>query len=59
VLEIAGLTLRMELDEGLGDLGDFGADLWRDTFAEVFDLVYIGAVPEELGPLSKNATPGS
>jgi hypothetical protein len=45
VLEIAGLTLGMDLDEGLGDLGDFGADLSRDTFAEVFDLVRIGTAP--------------
>jgi hypothetical protein len=49
----------MDLDKALGDLGDFGADLSRDTFAEVFDLVRIGAAPEELGPPSKKATPGS
>jgi hypothetical protein len=36
VLGIAVLTLGMVLDEGLGDLGDFGADLWRDAFEEVF-----------------------
>ena len=51
MLGIAGLTLGIELDEGLGDLGDFGADLWRDTFAEVLDLDRIGAAPEELAAL--------
>jgi hypothetical protein len=49
----------MDLDEGLGDLGDFGANLSRDTFAEVFDLVRIGAAPEELGQPSASATPDS
>jgi hypothetical protein len=39
----------MDLDERLGDLGDFGANLSCDTFAEVFDLVRIGAAPDELG----------
>ena len=53
MLGIAGLTLGIELDEGLGDLGDFGADLWRDTFAEVLDLDRIGAAPEELGSSSR------
>jgi hypothetical protein len=49
----------MDLDEGLGDLGDFGANLSRDTFAEVFDLVRIGAAPEELGQPFASATPDS
>ena len=59
MLGIAGLTLGMDLDEGLGDLGDIGADLWRDTFAEVFDLVRIEAAPEELGQPFASATPDS
>jgi hypothetical protein len=49
----------MGLDEGLGDLGDFEADLSRDAFEEVFDLVRIEAAPEEMGQPSASATPGS
>lgn len=59
MLGIAGLTLGMGLDEGLGDLGDFEADLSRDAFEEVFDLVRIEAAPEEMGQPSASATPGS
>jgi hypothetical protein len=59
VLGIAGLTFGMDLDEGLGDLGDFRADHSRDTFAEVFDLVRIGAAPEEMGQPFASATPDS
>jgi hypothetical protein len=46
----------MGLDEGLGDLGDFGADLSRDTFAEIFDLVRIGARRMSWGQPSASAT---
>ncbi len=38
----------MELDEGLGDLGYFGADHSRDALAGVYDLVHIEAAPEEM-----------
>ena len=58
MLGIAGLTLGMELDEGLGDLGDFGADLSRDTFAKVFDLVRIAAPPDELGTVLRERYTG-
>jgi hypothetical protein len=49
----------MKHDEGLDDLGGFGADLSRDAFEEVFDLVRIEAAPEEIGQPSAKATPGS
>lgn len=59
MLGIAGLTLGMGLYEGLGDIKDVGADLSRDAFEEVFDLVRIEAAPEEIGQPSASATPVS
>jgi hypothetical protein len=49
----------MGLYEGLGDIKDVGADLSRDAFEEVFDLVRIEAAPEEIGQPSASATPVS
>src|SRR5215204_436068 len=43
---IAGLSLWVEFDEGLGDFGDFRADLPGNALQEVFDLVCIQAVDD-------------